>query len=283
MRKFFTIAVLSLLINHHLSSQEIQNLETPFVRKCSIRMTVIECGGQSGLTSKKINQSGDLLKAYCGSNSRGLISAFLGFGLCYNGKIELGVIPFTATLSNDGVAFQDYLRDNYNGYYVDDVWVRRNREITGLGFYSSYRFRLKFFQWEWRFQFHPNSYKTDQKSFRLKEVGSNQFLSYSIKEEIIRNNHSYQLATGICRPFTSTNTNFGIEMGVNTGIILSPIKSVFTFTTTPYGGAESEQVITVFSTNPTFFVTARLRILFGSYEERSSRPGYDDGYLKRIN
>lgn len=253
-----------------LAQQEKSRFEQ-FLCKSTLCVTPVEAGDFYRIQTNKENFGGEIVKAYSGLKNNGVHFGYFGLGYCYDQRLEIGVLPFSAESSSNGTEFRSYMAIAFPNYYTDKITARRTTVLKGLGFYASYRKVYPQLQLEARFQFLPNVYKPQEASFYLKEKGSNQYIEYTIREEVSNSRHVYQLSLGICRPLTQLNRLFKLEIGVNTGVFLAPIQSQFYFIEQPYNQPTQVQQVNDFSWNPSFFWSVRFRFIIGAVQNERAR------------
>lgn len=258
---FFILFVLP-LSSKTFAQREVSGFRNLLMRS-SLHITGAEGGIQYRLSTQKENYGSTILKAYTGSKIKGPIISFLGIGYCYNKQWEVGVMPFYCEMYSNENGFLSYIDALYPNHFIVDAKAQRTTTYKGLGIYTSYRKTIHQVQLEARLQFFPGVYQDQEESFYLKEIASNQYISYAIREEVTKSSHAYQAGIGVCLPFNWFKVPFKSEIGVNTGLFFAPVQSRFTFSEQPYGQETLIQEVVDFSMNAHFYWSVRMRFLIG--------------------
>lgn len=223
-----------------------------FFQHLNIAFQWFEIGGTVPLNQKRIESLNYGLDKFMAKSKGTLSSGFLGFSVYYKDMIGVEGIFNQHSVSSDGTDFDAYLTEKYPGYYLPAGIFRYSSSTNGYGLRMCYRKHFKHFFIEPKFQFMINSYENHFWSFRLKEIGTNQFVQYMMTDQIHGQKNSYHLILNIAKRFDPFHDILKFEFGLMAEFMIAPIRQSVSVTEFHYGEVAVTNTETFRLFNPCF-------------------------------
>jgi hypothetical protein len=200
------------------------------------------------------------LDKYTANIKGGISFAGLGLGVYFRDKFGIEVTFASQSTTTEGNEFIEYLSNKYPGYYLPKGSFHYSSSTDGIGIRLCYRKHFKHFFIEPKFQFIINSFDNYFPSFRLKEIGTNQFIQYTMSDKIIGTQNSYHLFLNIAKRFNPFDARLKLEVGFMGEFMISPINQTISITETVYGqiGITNTESFQIYNPSFNFALTAKL-------------------------
>lgn len=240
---------------------------TKFFQKVNFGFVWAEIGRSIPLQQKKISTLDNGLDLYMKDIQGEMFFGSLGLSITYKNKFGIeGLICYYSAGSQDN-EFNSYLAEKYPNHYIPKGF-RYSYSIGNVGLRLFYRKNFKHFFIEPKFQICFNGFENNYSSFRMKEMGSNQYIQYSIEHEILGLKNSYHLMFIVAKSFTLHDLGVKFMVGLSGELMICPIRETVTITEQPYGmpAISNQQTFSLYY--PTFTPALSLRAYFMNRTDR---------------
>lgn len=258
-RSLSTILIILISLTTGVFAQE-SGVEKKALRNFNLGIALIEIGKTVSLKQKRIETLNYSLDKFM-ANIKGNVSVnFIGLSLYYKDKIGVEALVSNTSTVSDGVDFKNYLSDKYPGYFIPDWISSYSSTNTSAALRMCYRKHFHHFFIEPKFQVMFNSFDNNYNSFKLKEMGTNQYVEYSITDEFHGAKNSYHLICNIAKRFDPFKDIAKVELGLMGEFMIAPIHQSVTVTEAPYGQVGTTNTETFKLYNPSFNFALTLKV-----------------------
>ncbi len=229
--------------------------------KVNFSFNWFEMGPCFPFKEKKLRDLPNGMNYYLYSPKVSFSGNFFGIGIYYKDRWGLSAIGTFSDFSVDDADFRNYITTQYPGHYIPYGAQAHIYSLNGIDYRLSCRFHKGHLIFEPQFQFGINDCQDFHTHFVLKEMGSNQFIEYDIKEENTKKLLlSYRAALMIHWCFNKPDRPWNVEPGLRFDLVVVPTNFHYTISSTPYNAPATVYEMDVKRLRPALNITLFMSI-----------------------
>ncbi|MEO8149708.1 MAG: hypothetical protein ABI723_18865 [Bacteroidia bacterium] len=259
----FAFLVFMISLNSFATAAEKGSTKHSFIHNVNISTAWFELGHFFPVKEKKLLSLPYGMDKYFYDTKGGFSAGFFSLGLYYKDKFGLEAIFRINDFHSENNDYRNYIAEQHPGYYTPQTLPAYYYSFQNIEYRICYKYHLKHFILEPKFQLGINDYSNSVMGFVLKEIGSNKFIEYKITNEDMRkNNFSYHFILNISKRFNPFKNSIKIEPALKFAYMIAPTEYKYTIEELPYGMPSTTNQFVVKHLNPAFGIEACVYFFF---------------------